>query len=134
MATASKPAATANDDQISAGRVDGLALCGCELGRRGYEKSAPGRAMRSQAVERSGGSIDASTALPEGSSYLISHCLRLPQRLPRWVHTNARSRTRNEMKGPQARRDGLTKDYALFRIGAFDRQGCEQLPGAAEWF
>lgn len=44
------------------------------------------------------------------------------------------------MKGLQARRDGLTKDYALFRIGAFDRQGtqstqgCEQLLGAAEWF
>lgn len=41
MATASTPAATANDDQISASRVDGLALCGCELGQRGYEKSAP---------------------------------------------------------------------------------------------
>lgn len=39
MATASKPAATANDDQISASRVDGLALCGCELDRREYEKS-----------------------------------------------------------------------------------------------
>ena len=34
---------------------------------------------------------------------------------------NARSRTHNEMKGLQARRNGLTKDYALFRIGAFDR-------------
>lgn len=44
------------------------------------------------------------------------------------------------MKGLQSRRDGLTKDYALFRIGAFDRQGtqntqgCEQLLGATKWF
>jgi len=76
MATASTPAATANDDQISASRVDGLALCGCELGRRGYEKSAPGRVMRFQAVEWSGGSIDDKHCSPRG---LLVPDIQLPQ-------------------------------------------------------
>jgi len=133
MATASKPAATANDDQISADRVDGLALYGCELGRRGYEKSAPRRAIRSQVVEWLGGSIDDKHCSPRR---LLVPDISLPQAATDCHAGCTRSqRTRNEMKGPQARRDGLTKDYALFRIGAFDRQGtqgCEQLLGAAE--
>lgn len=66
--------------------------------------------MRSQAVEWSGGSIDASTALPEGSSYLISYRLRLPQTATLGAHDPPRSQRtqqdsqRNERPADQKRR------------------------------
>ena len=109
MATASKPAATANDDQISASRVDGLALCGCELGRRGYEKSGT---WTSDAISGGRvGRIDRRQALlPEGSSYLISHCLRLRQTATLGAHDPPRSQRtqqdsqRNERPAGQKKR------------------------------